>query len=291
MLTLDITQEEVESGRMTAAHVDAAVEAIHTVGFVILNDVVDPAHIAFLRERMLADVPVILDDDEPPYNFNQGNIQQDPPPFHPYLFRDVLLNDMVIAVTQSVLGPGLKNSFYSGNTALPGDHTQPVHLDTAHLWPNMPVATPAFSLVVNVPVVDMTPENGAIQLWPGSHQDTSISTRSQDNRVPEALVAKRRETVPPLQPTMRVGSVLIRDMRLWHNGMPNHTDMPRPMIAMIHWIHWWHNREPIPFAKGTEAFFTHPDLKTNAAFVEEPVDYIHRNADLRKQWRAARKMA
>src|SRR5438105_12848774 len=97
MYTLDITPEEVASGRMIEAHRDAAIEAIRTDGFVVLNDVVDPAHIATLRERMLADVPLILADDEPPYNFNQGNIQQDPPPFHPYLFRDVLLNDMVIA--------------------------------------------------------------------------------------------------------------------------------------------------------------------------------------------------
>jgi ectoine hydroxylase-related dioxygenase (phytanoyl-CoA dioxygenase family) len=290
MHTLDITREEIESSRMMTAHLDAAVEAIRTDGYVVLNDVVDPAHIASLRERMLADVPQILADAEPPYNFNRGNIQQDPPPFHPYLFRDVLLNDMVIAVTRGVLGPGLKNSFYSGNTALPGNYTQPVHLDTAHLWPDMPVATPAFSLVVNVPVVDMTPENGAIQLWPGSHLDTSVSTRSQDNRVPDALVAKRRDTVPPLQPSMRMGSVLIRDMRLWHNGMPNHTTSARPMIAMIHWIHWWHERESIPFARGTEAFFTHPDLKTNAMFVAEPVDYIHRNADQRRERRAARRM-
>ena len=107
---------------------------------------------------------------------------------------------------------------------------------------------------------------------------------------PEALVAKRRETVPPIQPSMRVGSVLIRDTRLWHNGMPNHTNTPRPMIAMIHWIHWWSDKNPIPFAQGAEAFFTHPDLKTNAVFVTEPVDYIHRNAALRKQRRAAWRM-
>jgi RNA polymerase primary sigma factor len=41
---------------------------------------------------------------------------------------------------------------------------------------------------------------------------------------------------------MRRGSVLIRDMRLWHNGMPNPSDSVRPMVAMIHWIHWWHDR-------------------------------------------------
>jgi len=122
MTVLDIMPEEVRSGTMEARHLEAAIRAIRTDGFVILNDAVDRAHVATLRERMLEDLKEILADDEPPFNFNRGNVQQDPPPFPPYLFRDVLFNDMVIAVTKGVLGPGLKNSFYSGNTALPGDY-------------------------------------------------------------------------------------------------------------------------------------------------------------------------
>src|SRR5205085_4967698 len=178
----------------------------------------------------LADLPEILADDEPPFNQNPGNVQQDPPPFPPYLFRDVLFNEMVVAVTKGVLGPGLKNSFYSGNTALPGDFTQAVHLDGAHLWPGMEVATPAFGLVVNVPVVDMAPENGSIQLWPGTHLDPTVAAAPvRNNRVPPELLEKRRAEVPPIQPSMRAGSVLIRDIRLWHNGMPNRTAAARPM--------------------------------------------------------------
>jgi ectoine hydroxylase-related dioxygenase (phytanoyl-CoA dioxygenase family) len=287
MVELEITPEEVRSGVMRPEHVEAAVAAIRSDGFVVLNDVVDPDHLAVLRERMLADVPEILSHEEPPFNLGRGNIQQDPPPFPPYLFRDVLLNDMVIAVTQGVLGPGLKNSFYSGNTSLPGDYTQDVHLDTAHLWPDMETASPAFALVINVPVVDTTPENGSIQLWLGTHLDTSVSVQRKNNRVPVELVAARREEVPPLQPALRCGSVLIRDMRLWHNGMPNWTDSARPMIAMIHWISWWNDRNPIRFPRGVESFLEHPVLRTNAVFLDEPVDYIHHNAEIRKRWRAA----
>jgi hypothetical protein len=83
---------------------------------------------------------------------------------------------------------------------------------------------------------------------------------------------------------MERGWILIRDIRLWHNGMPNRTDTARPMIAMIHWIQWWHDRNPIAFPKGTEAFLEHPELQTNALFLDR-VDYIHRNARLRKERR------
>ena len=88
---------------------------------------------------------------------------------------------------------------------------------------------------------------------------------------------RRRETAPPLQPSVRCGGVLIRDIRLWHRGMPNYTGTPRPMIAMIHWISWWSSDSPVLFPSGTEGFFAHPDLKTNARFVDGPIDYIRHN--------------
>src|SRR6185312_16908566 len=102
-----------------------------------------------------------------PYNWNKGNVQQDPPPFPPYLFRDVLVNDLVIQVTKAILGKGVKSVFYSGNTAMPSESRQPVHADSGHLWPNLEVAHPPYQLVVNVPVVYMDARNGSTEIWPG----------------------------------------------------------------------------------------------------------------------------
>ena len=284
MNAIDITPDERTSGQMTAEHRAAAVRALNEDGFVVLNDVVDRAHLDTLRERMMADLEKILARKDAPFNFNTGNLQQDPPPFPPYLFRDVLVNDLVIAVTKAVLGPGVKNSYYSGNTALPGGTRQPVHPDVAQLWPNLEHPTPPFGLVVNVPVVDMDAENGSTELWPGTHRDTTFSIHQGSLRIPEEALAKHRAARPPLQPSVRAGSVVLRDIRLWHAGMPNHTQTPRPMIAMIHWCGWWGNVDPVPFPKGTEEFFAHPDLHTNARFVDGPIDHtLHNQAyDLQK---------
>lgn len=273
MLALDITPEEVTAGRMRPEHLQAAVQALHEDGFVVLHHVVDPQHLAVLRDRMLDDVRKIMERSDTPYNFNTSNIQQDPPPFPPYLFRDVLLNDMVIAVTRAMLGPGVKNAFYSGNTALPSTLRQPVHADSGQLWPNLTVATPPYGLVVNIGVVEMTPENGSTELWPGTHQDTTISIHD-DIKVPEVLLERWRQERPPIQPHVPLGSVLIRDLRLWHAGMPNRTSHPRPMIAMIHYCHWY-NTDKLRFPRGTEAFFEHPELTTHAEFVDTEIDYIH----------------
>ncbi len=274
MTVLEITPTERDSGQIEPEHLQTAVEAILGEGFVILNGVVEIGHVDMLRDRMLEDLKALVAREDAPFNLNTGNIQQDPPPFPPYLLRDVLMNDIVIAVSQAVLGRGIKNTMYSGNTALPSQERQPVHADTGHLWPRLEVAHPPVHLVINVPVVDTSPENGSTELWPGTHRDTTI-TAGKDIKIPVDVLEKRRTQVPPLQPTIPRGGVLIRDMRLWHAGMPNRTEKPRPMIALLYVPGWLETGTPLTFPRGTEAFFEHPHLRTCARFVEGPIDHIH----------------
>ena len=59
--------------------------------------------------------------------------------------------------------------------------------------------------------------------------------------------------------------------------MPNHSEQPRPMIAMIHWPRWWNTGKPLRFPKGTEELFAASALETMAEFVEGPISYINRN--------------
>jgi len=100
--------------------------------------------------------------------------------------------------------------------------------------------------------VDVSPENGSTELWLGTHKDCSVSVHDNIKVTPEAL-DKWRTISPPIQPTSKAGSILIRDIRLWHAGMPNHTDTPRPMIAMIHHAGWL-SVGKLKFPKGTEEF-------------------------------------
>ena len=72
----------------------------------ILNDVVDPAHLDVIHERMLADLVELQQRPDAPYNWHAGNVQQDPPPFPPYLFRDVLVNAWSSASPRPSSGPG-----------------------------------------------------------------------------------------------------------------------------------------------------------------------------------------
>lgn len=267
-----ISKEECETGKIASEHLNQASQALREDGIVVLEDIVAKTHLEALRDRMAEDLKKILARSDAPFNFNSGNVQQDPPPFPPYLFRDVLVNDIAIAVTKSILGAGLKNTFYSGNTALPSGNRQPVHADSGQLWPDLPVATPAYQLVVNIPLVDMSEGNGSTEVWPGTHLDTAVAVQDGDIKVPQEVLERRRAISPPVQPTVRLGSVVIRDIRLWHAGMPNRTEIPRPMIAMIHSVSWWPDNR-VPFAQEAKPFLEHPDLHTCARFVDTPIDH------------------
>lgn len=140
---------------------------------------------------------------------------------------------------------------------------------TPHLWPNMSVAHPAAALVVNVCPLDVTEENGATELWPGAHL---LPFNGQ--MISPAIEAHRREISPPVPAISRKGSLVIRDMRLWHRGVPNHSNCIRHMIAMIHRMHWLQRHEPLLFNTGCEEAFPHCDLDHNVQFTEKRLEYL-----------------
>jgi hypothetical protein len=59
------------------------------------------------------------------------------------------------------------------------------------------------------------------------------------------LLEERRKHSPPIQISSKRGSLIIRDLRLWHAGMPNLTDEPRIMLAFVASPRWWQGRSKI----------------------------------------------
>jgi hypothetical protein len=108
MLELRPSRDERKKHCLDDEHLQLALQALREDGYVILHDVISSKHIETLRERMIADVESILALDDVPFQFNDGHLQQDPPPFPPYLFRDVLVNDFVVQITRAALGEGVK---------------------------------------------------------------------------------------------------------------------------------------------------------------------------------------
>jgi len=84
----------------------------------------------------------------------------------------------------------------------------------------------------------MTPENGSTEIWLGTHQGTTIADQEGEHgdrasgRIKQHLLDARREVRPPTQPVVKKGSMIVRDLRLWHGGKPNLSEDPRVMLAM-----------------------------------------------------------
>lgn len=110
-------------------------------------------------------------------------------------------------------------------------------------------------------------------MWPGTHLDPSVIKQSGDIVVSDLVLKARQEVAPPIQPVVKAGSIVIRDIRMWHAGMPNRTTSPRPMIAMVHSISWIPT-ETAMFAEGSEPFLTHPDLEWIFEIRNGEVDHI-----------------
>ena len=255
--------------RLTDQHVQQAAQTLAKEGFVVLNQAVAHSHLDILHEQMLIDTHTLVgarDRGEEISGWKYGHLQQKPPHQKPYIFRDIVANPFAVQVTRSVLGEGLFNAFYSGNTNLPGSEDQPLHRDALPLWPNWNTPHPATTLVVNISPIDINPHNGSTEIWPGSHQVVGA--------LDEALIEKQRTIAPPIRVKAKKGSILIRDIRLWHRGVPNQSDQIRHMIAMVHQVRWFHKAQTLQFPKGCEAEFANEDLDQNAEFIDGPVEYL-----------------
>ena len=271
--TVRLSDSERKAGKLGAENIAISREAILRDGCVVLEDVVSHKSLDVLHDVMMRDLDLFLNSPNRPFNWTKGNVQQGPPPVEPYLFRDILVNDFAIQGTKSVLGPGLHNTMYGGNTAMPSESRQPAHADIGQLWPNQEVAHYPAMLVVNIPTVDVTAENGSTEIWLGTHLDTSVAMQDGDIVVAPDVLEARRAISPPIQPDIKRGSIVIRDVRMWHAGMPNRTKSPRPMIAMVHVVSWW-EKGSLPFPRGSESVLEHPELVTDAVFVDpETLDY------------------
>ena len=189
-MEITVSPEEKIEETLSEAHLAQAIEAIQTQGFVVLADVIAHTHLDMLHERMLADSQELLAAKRwGGAGQVQGHLQQGTPPFAPYVFSDIVANPYAIQVTKAILGAGVYNRFYNGNTNCPGSGTQPLHRDGLPLWPNLQTAHPPCSLIINVFLTDVTEANGATRycgpepIWK-QQLPTALTPKPKQNAAP-----------------------------------------------------------------------------------------------------------
>ncbi|KAI1609422.1 phytanoyl-CoA dioxygenase family protein [Exophiala viscosa] len=280
LVQITLSPQELESKQISSHNLQKAIEALHRDGICAITNAIDPSHLDKLNERMVKEAQILYDNPDTHRNFGPrtGNIQQEPVVEPGYVFDDIIANPWAVSITECMLGPNPHMRFYSANTAFKADSRQPVHVDVHFDFPKIP-----FGLCINVNLVDTSPENGATEIWLGSHTDTdpnsSDAPELSGDGVRRNLIEERRRISPPLQPTLPKGSLIIRDFRLWHAGMPNQTDDPRVMLVTIHFPAWYRSKQTFFLPKSLKGKINWGRLVPCVEWVDEDYNYLQGRHD------------
>lgn len=250
---MQLTAEEKTNGALTPEHLTLALRTLRDVGYVVIEDVYDLDYIAAFRaaydeelERYLAARGGIEALNKK--TFGRNHIGLHLPFVAPFSDPEIVANPIAVQVMGAALGDDLRCGFYHSNTAYPGSNHQQIHRDTGPMFrTELQVPTPITHIVLNIPLTTFTEENGSTEVWPGTH--LIVDTAAEDGSA-EALedraqyLASQRTNVP-------VGSLVIRDLRMWHRGMPNESDEVRTMLAIVYQRSWLAHGRPLEIPRET----------------------------------------
>jgi ectoine hydroxylase-related dioxygenase (phytanoyl-CoA dioxygenase family) len=269
---IHLSAAELSTQQLSSHNLQAAVEALHRDGIVVLDNAVNPTHLDTLNARMVPEARALYSKSTTHHNFGAatGNIQQEPVLEEGYVFADILANPFAVAVVECMLGPRPALRFHSANTAFRATARQPPHIDVGFDFPQVP-----FGFCVNVNLVDSSPENGATEVWPGTHTTTTNKVLEQGSlSIKRDLVEARRKIRPPVQPSLPKGSLIIRDFRLWHAGMPKHTDDPRVMIVTVLFPTWYRSKLQIVLPESIKGKINWGSVDAKVDWVPDGYDYL-----------------
>jgi ectoine hydroxylase-related dioxygenase (phytanoyl-CoA dioxygenase family) len=203
------------------------VDRIRMDGYAVLEDAVPLALIERMRDRFDQLLEARIQADGP--NRGASRYQMFLPWEEPFTDSLVIENPRAMPLLEQLLGQDLTMTYLASDTPLPGSDYQRVHTDTRLLFPETPLSLPPYCVVANLPLVDVTEENGPLELWPGG-------THYMPGRLDLAALAP---TMRSVRLTLKAGSILLRDARCWHRGTPNQGTRSRPHVALVYNRGWY----------------------------------------------------
>ena len=239
MLTeLKFTPEECMGALPPSEKLIAGAKALRIHGCVLLRDIFPPAFIATLKEEFLARNGDRLHS-APGVSGKVGNRRFQTPVSisGPFNNAQLYANPLALPILRAVLGDELILGCFGAVTSLPGATEQHIHRDGPPLFNkvvNRIVPTHAVNLFV--PLVEFNESTGTTRLYPGTHTDTDTPP----------------EKAAFIDPVVPVGSCLLMDYRLYHQGRPNNSDLIRPLLYAVYqqpWFKDYKNHATVSFLK------------------------------------------
>ena len=219
---MKLSTQEIEQQCLADDTLAEAMRQVREAGFVILEETMDRAWCDVMRAAWDGHLE----------GRTPGDLLR--PPFIDPL---AIENPWAVQIMDVMLGEDFwaKLPYHCNSTEPNWPETQVVHRDQLHLFPDLPIAMPPHMMVVNIPLVDFTEENGSTEVWPGSHLITDHEATIDPADVGRAGgLEERALTMPSLRTNMPAGSTVVRDMRVWHRATPNRTNCRRTMMSLVY---------------------------------------------------------
>lgn len=226
---------------LSAEALELSVQQVQMNGFVLFENAIPRTQIDAVREAFMSTLNAQMA--QVPSNRGTNRYQMHLPFAAPFIDSNIIEHPLALAVIDAILGNTCHCHYFASDTALPGSDFQAVHSDIHPLFAETNLSLPAYSIVVNIPLIDVTLDHGPVEIWPGG-----------THLMPGQL--NLHELAPRMHShmvTMPAGSLLIRDMRMWHRGTPNRSNEARPHLALVYSRFWFQDTgyHPIEIPRAT----------------------------------------
>lgn len=239
-MNIKLSQQELANVQLNPETLQNAIAQIKIDGYVILEQLLPKSVVAHLHETFMKiftehveRTGVDTQDVNAETKRGANRFLMHLPFVEPFNDPLIIENPIVLQIMDAMLGPDYNCRYFATDTPLPGSDYQGVHSDDAPLFPETDLVLPPAALVVNVPFIDTTVLNGAMDIWPGG------THRIPENMNQPKLIQDISAAMTPQKVLINAGSVLIRDLRMWHRGTPNNSDAARPNMAFIYNRPWY----------------------------------------------------
>jgi Phytanoyl-CoA dioxygenase (PhyH) len=172
----------------------------------------------------------------------------------PFSAPSLYAHPFILPILQALLGPRMFFGIFGSVTSLPGAEAQGFHRDNPLLFGDaINRFLPPYAINLFVPLIEFNDRTGTTRLFPGTHVRSG----------PEALGHAG------VDPVVRVGSCLLMDYRLYHQGTANRSDTIRPMLFCAYHVPWFKdyvNHRAWPFLRIADADYAAIPAEHRAMF-------------------------
>ncbi len=243
-MTYTVTNQERSAGALSSEKLAAITHDITHRGYAVVDGLISAETCKTLLASALEDterVRALGKVTAHEKNTGPGHLQLGLRRSAPYVRPDLVANALVEQVVAAMLGPDAWLGFYNGNVNLPGSGHQPLHYDRPFSWRTREKAEqdgqtwppPTTTLSCSVALTSLTEDNGATEIYPGTHLETAVTQWPMGERIsnhPDLI----ERWGPPARMIVPAGAICFRDPRMWHRGVPNPSGQARPMIGITY---------------------------------------------------------